>query len=426
MTTPVSCNKEETLTFITLGDGDFSYSLDMAKYLASETNATHRMARQCHIVATGIDSLDELHAKYRDASFLLKGLDALNRNSKSVSVTIYHGVNAVEPPPSTSASEINQWKAHHVIFNHPHIGTEDAALHSRFLSHFLYIASRHWMRPGGGVLHLTLVKGQYERWNCNQAAMRHDLVLLERNPFLAPPDGGHYQHRRHQTGKSFASRATGGSETFTFGRRTDTGKYIATRLPWLDSAAKATIQEFPCPHCEKTFGEERSQKSHVEAVHDPSNKRKRVEALPCLECQALDIVRVFPHEQALHDHMRAKHTSLHSHIQPDWAKEKTASSQVNNEGASIDSKESDTAFGSCRICGIVYQSAEDESRHYNQFIPRPVSEIEQYNASVTHQCSFCDRSFRDHRAQLQHENSCFERSRTQKQVHHDSKLISST
>jgi hypothetical protein len=50
MTTPVSFNKEETLTFITLGDGDFSYSLDMAKYLASETNATHRMARQCHIV----------------------------------------------------------------------------------------------------------------------------------------------------------------------------------------------------------------------------------------------------------------------------------------------------------------------------------------------------------------------------------------
>ena len=159
MTTTVSSNNEkEALSFMTLGDGDFSYSLDMAKYLASETNATH-------VLATGIDSIEELHAKYRDASFLLKGLDALNQSSKSVSVTVCHGVNAVEPPPSTSSASDNQWKAHHVIFNHPHIGTEDAALHSRFLSHFLHIASIHWMRASGGVLHLTLVKGQYERWN---------------------------------------------------------------------------------------------------------------------------------------------------------------------------------------------------------------------------------------------------------------------
>ena len=350
------------------------------------------------------------------ASFLLKGLDALNQNSKSVSVTVCHGVNAVEPPSSSTSASDNQWKAHHVIFNHPHIGTEDAALHSRFLSHFLHIASIHWMRASGGVLHLTLVKGQYERWNCERAAKRHDLVLLERNAFLPPPGGGHYQHRRHQTGKSFASRATGGSETFTFGRRKDDGKYIATHLPWQDSAPKAAMLEFPCPHCEKTFREERSRESHIKSVHDPSNKRKRVEALPCLECQAMDIVRVFPHKQALQDHIRAKHTSLHSNIQPDWAKEKAESLLVNNKSTSdVDLEESGTTFGSCRICGVVYQSAEDESRHYNEFIPSPVSEIEQQNALVTHHCSFCERSFRDRRAQLQHENACFERSRTREQ-----------
>ena len=424
MTTPVSSNNEkETLTFMTLGDGDFSYSLDMAKYLASETNAANL------VVATGIDSFDELHAKYRDASFLLKGLDALNQSSKTVSVTIHHGVNAIEPPPSTSSASDNQWKAHHVIFNHPHIGTEDAALHSRFLSHFLYTASIHWMRASGGVLHLTLVKGQYERWTVEDSAKRHDLVLLERNPFLPPRGGGHYQHRRHQTGKSFASRATGGSETFTFGRRKDDGKYIATRLPWLESANLAATLEFPCPHCEKTFREERSRKSHVKAVHDPSTKRKRVEALPCLECQALDIVRVFPHKQALQDHIRAKHTSLHSSIQPDWAKEKVESSPGNNTSVSdvVDSEESRTTFGSCRICMKVFRNNEDESRHYNEFIPRPVSEIEQQDALVIHQCSFCDRTFRDRRAQQQHENACFERSRSAHESNvHDSKVINSS
>ena len=109
----------------------------------------------------------------------------------------------------------------------------------------------------------------------------------------------------------------------------------------------SAMLEFPCPHCEKTFREERSRESHIKSVHDPSNKRKRVEALPCLECQAMDIVRVFPHKQALQDHIRAKHTSLHSNIQPDWAKEKAESSLVNNKSTSdVDLEESGTTFGS--------------------------------------------------------------------------------
>lgn len=408
--TPASCDEREPLTFMTFGDGDFTYSLDMAKHLASSDEA-----RPCHVVATGIDTLDELNTKYRDVPFILKQLDSMNQSDNSVLVTVFHGVNAVQPPPSTEA---NKWKAHHVIFNHLHIGTENAALHRRFLSHFLHTASLHWMRADGGVLHLTLVKGQYERWHCEQAAKRHGLVLLERNPFVPPPGGGHYQHRRHQTGKSFASRAIGGSETFTFGRQQDEGKYVATRLPWHESAHVESIEEYPCPHCDKTFREERSRKSHVEAVHshDATNKRKRVEALPCLQCKELDIVRVFPHDQALQDHIRAKHTSLHSNIKPDWAKKNVESSRVDDKMNVDDSPEDSDreatadAHGSCSVCGLVYKTEKDENNHLTEFIPRPVSELDLQDAAVVYQCSFCEKTFRDRRAQRQHENACFQKS----------------
>lgn len=401
----------DTLTFMTFGDGDFSYSLDMAKYL---TSSKEKSARPCHIVATGIDSLKELNAKYRDGPFLLKQLQSLN--SESLSVAVYHGVDAVQPPPATE--EEDKWKADHVIFNHPHVGTEDAALHSRFLSHFLHTASLHWMKRNGGVLHLTLVKGQYERWKGQEAAERHDLVLLERNDFVPPPGGGHYQHRRHQTGKSFASRATGGSETLTFGRKVDQGKYVGTCLPWQYVSAE-TVQDFPCPHCDKTFREERSRKSHIKAVHlnEPNKKRKRVEALQCMHCKALNLTRVFPHQQSLDDHIRAKHTSLHSALQPDWVKNTNEMcKQIAPEGSDSSGESQVDSCGSCSICGLTYRTEKDKVQHLKEFVPVPVSELDLQDASATYQCSICKKGFLDQRAQRQHENVCFERSRNQQSL----------
>ena len=416
--------ERSTLTFMTLGDGDFSYSLDMAQYLAA---LEEKPARKSRIIATGIDSLHELNAKYRDAPFLLKQLEYIDKNEESLSVTVCHGVNAVQPPPSTKP---NEWKAQHVIFNHPHIGTEDAALHSRFLSHVLHTASLHWMRDDGGILHLTLVKGQYERWKCNEAAERHGLVLLERNAFVPPPGGGHYQHRRHQTGKSFASRAIGGSETFTFGRRNDEAKYVATCLPWQQQIPTTPVEDFPCPHCKKSFREERSRRTHVKAVHsdETNKKRKRADSLQCLHCKDSNSMRVFPHQQALDDHIRAKHTGIHSVIKPDWVKETEISTQMTEKQVLDDrdssqteevdeNRESTVSYGSCSVCGLIYRAKKDEVKHSKEFVPLPFSErtLEEY-AAVANECSFCKKGFRDERAQRQHENACAKRSRNRQSL----------
>lgn len=405
-------HERDVVTFLTLGDGDFSYSLDMAMHLAT-TKKEKTAAPPSRIVATGIDSLEEVNSKYRNAPFLARQLLTLNQEQDSISVTIRNGINAVQPPPSEA------WQAEHVIFNHPHVGTEDAALHSRFLSHFLHIASMYWMRRDGGVLHLTLVKDQYERWKCEESAQRHNLVLLERNPFVPPPGGGHYHRRRHQTGKSFVSRVTGGSETFTFGRKHDHGKYVATCLPW--HAHAMTEQEFSCPQCGKSFREERSRTSHLKAVHSNGleKKRKRNEVLHCLSCKALNITRTFAHEQALSDHVRAKHTSLHSTIQPDWVRKDSSPQKPRADDSSdsnrVQSESKNTTTptcGSCSVCGVIYSTEEDETEHLKEFVPVASSvkggECATMNACaiVEYRCSFCKKHFRDKRAQLQHENFC--------------------
>jgi len=122
-----------------------------------------------------------------------------------------------------------------VIFNHPHLGTEDTLFNSRFLAHLFHVSTGRWMKPNGGLLHLTLVIGQCERSRCLEWANRHGLVLIRRGKFVPPPSpppppataksnvnakggasgrkaaggggGGktYYSLRRHQSGRSFAN-----------------------------------------------------------------------------------------------------------------------------------------------------------------------------------------------------------------------------
>ena len=248
---------ELKMSYITLGDGDFSYSLDLAQYLFTNGSCTietnemtlsqnvkHKVSKEndnrksasdknnetqpsnsnqanIHLVATGIDTYDEIHVKYRDISSILAKLKKINEkwnksekkvdytqscateptlkkqkhcNNKSsypssiesfcgdetnliskmngakeknpininkspkktyqVKISIHHSINAIIEDADTRNPLCS---FDHVIFNHPHLGTEDAQLHKRFLSHFFHSVFHHWLRPSGGILHLTLV-----------------------------------------------------------------------------------------------------------------------------------------------------------------------------------------------------------------------------------------------------------------------------
>ena len=515
---------EDVTSFLTLGDGDFSYSLDLARYLASSGSfvsvsstqtplddvsaidsgqeATTKKSR-CQFIATGIDSHDELIQKYKDAPFFLRHLQAMNKTSPNdsqtnrspVDIKIGHGINAIvdttDRKPATnhndgaddgSSAEAIQstliestsingkfiFESDHVIFNHPHLGREDAELHSRFLCHLLHSAAQFWMKPSGGVFHLTLVRGQYERWKCDEAAERNGLVLLEKNEFRPPPppssntnhaDGAgttsgrnrtqkqrqqqkqrtYYQYRRHHTGKSFESRrAEGGSQTFTFGRANDSPSYVATCVPWQHTAQ--SLQEtnndnqqqqhhqlpkpsLPCPFCAKTFVEERSRKCHIRDKHkddvttnarDSKKQKQEHESSQFHHQRQPELFYYCELCQPKESGSRRQFPSaqaLQDHVRAvHTAKHKKIlpdwAKNLGSVAATSTAEQDVDRVVNFGSCAICGLVFREQShaRQHGKEFVPPPTLSEEVPAKF--QCSFCSKTFREDRARKQHENFC--------------------
>ena len=327
-----------TISYLLLGEGDFTYSLDLCRYIASRSrqkaHGDYDHEAVLHsITCTGVDTSEELRGKYKDADFVLRNIrscanfdentdnDGSSCSKFGLATTILHGVNAVQAEPaainggSTQKQQLQQTQQQHlqhfdrVMFHHPHLGREDAQLHSRFLHHFFHAAVNRWLKPGsgtsdtfrnniakindigedksqryesetqGGLLYITLVNGQCSRWKCIEAAKNHGLILIRRTPFCPPPavanQTTYYQLRRHQSGKSFAKRRRmqqddgdeshqsnevyedqNDSETLVFGRASDYMHIISSGnnikqsckvglLPWEKDASRSTTSMRP-------------------------------------------------------------------------------------------------------------------------------------------------------------------------------------
>ena len=427
-----------TTSYLVLGDGDFSYSLDLARCLIGQQQ------QLWHLTATGWDTHSALCEKYADAKFLLQQLQALNaKDGARPVVQIQHGVNAIvrilddhHPNNDTTASQAQSSSppppADVVIFNHPHIGTEDAARHAQFLSHFFASAVHQWMKPKS-ILYLTLVPGQWERWQGATAAARHGLhVVHAAQPWVDVPlsHGAtrYYQLRRHQTGKSFAARRQGGTSLvycltrkdsinkmeqlqrqiprypFGFGARESCAKAQSTNTTPTTTTTTSRANNplpFPCLHCDKSFAQERSLRNHVRCKHDNVDNEKETPSKhpkttwPCDACD-----RSFDSRQGLQDHVQAIHAALHVNIRPDWSRRED---------------EDDTtkaATTTCPVCGWTVANLED---HWNVMVPSSSANDRSSSNTVLSSwtCTYCNKPFREQRAQLQHENFCKARPRQQ-------------
>jgi uncharacterized C2H2 Zn-finger protein len=418
-------NVDEVILVLVLGDGDFSYSLDLASHLVNSQAAfEYSRGRSFHLVATGFDSHGALVSKYKNSSLFLTKLEGMHESPLAAAATItattkkqmlrvslHHNVNAITTenagiPPAT-----------HVVFNHPHLGTENAALHARFLCHLFHSVKTVWLTGEAGYFHLTLVQGQFERWNCQAAAAKHNMVLIDSRPFRAPRVGSpYYQRRRHQTGKSFASRAPEGSIAFTFRRETIKLGADAT-VPMIlaclldlkvgedNPVAHAATNNnhapdvFVCPHCRKSFQEERSRDCHVRAVHEKKRKRDIYSCPLCLTTTnphtGAQGPRIFPTAQALQDHNKAKHLGKYESIKPDWCSGAEAVQVLDT---------SNVTHKSCEICGLPFQNSKQEEYHKQEFLPS--GDLTAGREGLTFVCPICKKTFRDQRAQKQHENFC--------------------
>lgn len=299
----------EHIVYLTLGDGDFTYSLDLARYLKISSSSTKQ--KPAKLILTGIDTLETLISKYKDSPSILQEIRNQQDEKSSILLTIRHGVNAIVlPNEEVDVNERVYEAADHVLFHHPHLGTENCSLHKRFLAHLFYSVNSHWMKRKGGIFHLTLVEGQYGRWKCQEQAERHGLELLHKSPFAPPTvkksidkngvnkngifNSNRYHYRRHQSGKSFALRRPNSkSITYTFGRTIDKGIYISTSLPWQtsnSSSSEITTRQcveikpktlavvkstmLSCQFCDKEFLEKRSLKCHLRDKHSSANVTK--------------------------------------------------------------------------------------------------------------------------------------------------------
>jgi hypothetical protein len=385
-------------SYLLLGEGDFTYSLDACRYIVASSSSSHHH----HLITcTGIDSIDELRAKYRDADFVLGRIRACSSASSRVFANVCHGVNAVDDDvtggSATDAGPTTPSSSHdRVIFNHPHLGTEDAVLHSRFLAHLFHASAVRWMSADGGLLHLTLVVGQCERWKCLERAEKHGLFLLRRGKFVPPPpppppagggtpvkkavgggDRTYYSLRRHQSGRSFANRrrmqgdgsgggvvrGDNGSETLVFGRASHHHPTASTPrdddaddlfLPWerdAFSGIDAPRKTDPL-HLDGSKSEKESAILNIERTCGNDDD---ADSFPCQYCP-----RFFRERRSLRNHMASVHPDREELSSPDAKNQRSRNRKTKKRTNDGNGKMSTTSDDGGRDrCYVATQQSDD-------------------------------------------------------------------
>lgn len=178
-----------------LGDGNFSFTLSLVRGVQLLRNF-----EGVTVVATSFDEHDELLKKYPEWAHNMHEL------AKFPSVVVKHGVNA-----SVSLHDQLLPASHYfsdIIFNFPHVGSENALQHCRLLAHFLHAAGQI-MEPDLSVVSISLADEQADRWKLFATAERLGFARLPNHldniPFREGDFDG-YELKRHQSGKSFNAR----------------------------------------------------------------------------------------------------------------------------------------------------------------------------------------------------------------------------
>eukprot|EP00949_MAST-11_sp_MAST-11-sp1_P001252 g1252.t1 len=255
---------------LTVGDGDLSYSLALARA------APH--AQQ--ITATTLISRAELCEVYQTAAKNLKSLSALKN------VQVVHGVNATDLRGSLDG----QKQFDRVVFSHPHLGLDDLGTeahrrrHACLIAHFFF-SCRDILREGGHVV-LGLCGKQPLNWNVDESASRCGFSLVSESASsspepglrpLAPPqeewsarirfrNGGlgarhwlapyGYEHRRTH---SDIDMRVNNSRSFVYGKK--------TMVPLV-------VKGLQCPVCHLTFTTAEGLNGHVQTLALPDEQPK--------------------------------------------------------------------------------------------------------------------------------------------------------
>lgn len=190
-------------SILLLGEGDFSFTLSLCKILAT------RCPQRFVVYSTSFDSKDALDSKYKDAKAILRRIEQISMDESQVTVQVLHNIDstrALVPQLSRelgSGVDINlSFDA--VIFNFPHLGIEDAKMHSSMVAHSMHCI-KQCFRDTNSAFYLSLAYQQAERWKVAQVGSRNQLSQESCIPFHRNDWPG-YEIRRHINGKSFFER----------------------------------------------------------------------------------------------------------------------------------------------------------------------------------------------------------------------------
>ncbi|XP_051190790.1 heavy metal-associated isoprenylated plant protein 41-like [Lolium perenne] len=168
-------------SILTVGDGDFSFSLALATAFGSGKN----------IVATSLDTYEELNTKYSHAVSNVKELERLG-------ATVLHGVDVKE---MNVHADLWPRLFDRIVFNFPHAGfngREDNAdmikSHQELVRGF-FSTARHMLFRQGEVHVTHKTKHPYWTWGIEQLASESSLTMLEEAAFQIQDYPGYNQKR---------------------------------------------------------------------------------------------------------------------------------------------------------------------------------------------------------------------------------------
>ena len=342
------------MRILALGDGNFAFSLALARQLFEEggiSSATrylglpHAPSGHVELIITSFDTYEELIEKYPESVHIIEKLNKFSQ------VRVLHRINAWELKKHFGATYPDGFDV--IYWNHPHLGTENFRLHNFLMAHFLNSA-RSMLRTNylmkGSVI-ISLVEGQETRWKLVEAAAKQSLALEEFLSFDEKDYPG-YECKRNKNGQTFKNDHTKkhvGTAMRSFVYRFHPNVTpVETNTASIDESIDETVEmiksvivstepetlptirqvydpmkardrkwrkqiaqqrtgiEWQCPECEKTFTWFGGCHNHYHVIHELGMYKPETQIYHCELCPKKQFTRKDDFEQ----HLFVKHEQL--------------------------------------------------------------------------------------------------------------------
>ena len=428
-----------------LGEGNFSFTASLVNELKntkssewensasgqylwlSEFSRSHGAVgsneRPLKVVCSSFDSREFVLKTYPESIPLLEKLNrAVKRSSPDTpfQVEVDHDINAV-----LLQDHYADRKFHRICWNHPHLGVEDFKRHHQLMIHFLFACKKQLADDAEGLVTITILQGQAERWNLKGAADRIGFHLWHAGKFAVRNFEG-YETRRNNSGGSFQNAQSKkqwvpGKDDLVAGvvpempscifvlslspppSHLPEAKWEAAAPPGDPNAGNSDkskkerpVLPFACHYegCDRTFSSAQGLKTHVRQVHEMKkygDGQQRCEII-CPQCE-----KPCRDQAALEQHILAKHSG---HDAPQKVTGTICPTIISNDYPSNRGDEADVEAEQvvCEACGVKLPGGSYQ-KHMELLGLAP-------HAAGQEKCPKCGREFRDARALHQHMLVC--------------------